>query len=123
MGIPMATRLVLFAACTTLASSSQVDLEAVASVCEGGACVGGEYASLLQVRILKHEDGDQDGDGTDTAVANDAEAAHDTEAETTGACTADDLETLKKDDQWGLVVACISGHQSDPSQETYCLQT
>merc|ERR1712194_893198 len=82
--IPMATRLVLFSACSTLASSSQVDLEALASVCEGGACVGGEEASLLQVLISKHEG---------PAVANGAEPTDDTEAETTVACTADDYKT------------------------------
>merc|ERR1712085_3383 len=95
--IPTATRLVLFSACSTLASSSQVDLEALASVCEGGACVGGEEASLLQVLISKHEG---------PAVANGAEPTDDTAAETTVVCTADDYKTWEF---WEMYVAkCIT---------------
>merc|ERR1712194_818318 len=103
--IPMATRLVLFAACSTLASSSQVDLEALASVCEGGACVGGEEASLLQVLTSKHE------------VANGAEAADDTEAETTGdACTGHDLKILSPE-HWDHVGSCFAEFIPPPRTE------
>jgi len=96
--VPMATRLVLFAACSALASSIQVDIDASVADCEGDTCVVDEEASLLQLRVSKIEEGDQPSDAADTAAPDDAEdAINETEVatETTGACTASDLDTLR----------------------------